>query len=130
MYRGNTVVRFSEDPSAEVEAFWSITVYDADSFLVASPDDYPNKVLGVCIFSVKRDTQYIKEDDGSVIIYLQHEMPERYPDVNWLCIPDENQEYQMTFRAYWPSVDIINFTYPMATVEVVSLVYSFPEFNA
>merc|ERR1712183_266819 len=103
----------SPDPAPPVKAFWSITVYGVDKFLIPSPPDFGNPELGVCNIN-NMNTNITAEDDGSIIIYLQYDKPSD-PDANWLCAP-KTDPFIMTFRAYWPDESIIDFTYDMGIV--------------
>lgn len=94
---GNTnyVLHFSKAEIPAVKAFWSLTVYGADNFLVKNPIN--RYALG------SRDKlQY--NQDGSLDIYLQNQSPGKKMESNWLPTPEG--EFDVTARMYWPKPEV------------------------
>ena len=72
------VMRFEKGQLPPAEAFWSLTMYDADFFFVPNPIDRYDLA--------QRDT-LIANPDGSVDLYLQAESPGKDKESNWLPAP-------------------------------------------
>jgi hypothetical protein len=85
------VIRFDKDALPPVNAFWSITMYNADSFFVANP---------INRFAISSWMPLQKKADGSLEIYVQAESPGKDKESNWL--PAEAKPFNLTLRMYWP----------------------------
>ena len=86
------VIHFDKDATPPVNAFWSITMYDPDSFFV------PNALNRYALSSwmpLKRNR------DGSLDLYLQKDSPGKDKQANWLPAPAG--EFNVTLRMYWPT---------------------------
>jgi len=92
--RHNYVLIFSEEqlPPVDPKGFWSITMYDADQFMVQNP-------LHRYSIGDRSDLEY--GEDGSLVLYLQHQSPGEAKESNWLPAPDG--KFTMTLRIYIPS---------------------------
>ncbi len=86
---------FKKREMPDVDAFWSLTMYDLKNRLVEGSENY-------CISS---HNSYHLESNGSLIIYIQNEPSGE--GTNWLQTPIK-QGFLMIFRAYLPGADIIN----------------------
>jgi len=95
------VIRFSKEQVPQVDAFWSITLYDNNFNLVQTSS---NKFA---VRDIDPDIKYGK--DGSLTIYLQSQPPTE-EDANWLPTP-ENSDFNLFFRAYLPAQAFIDQTY-------------------
>jgi hypothetical protein len=85
------VLRFEKGAEPPVNAFWSVTMYDAQSFFVE------NRINRYAISSwmpLKRNA------DGSIGVYIQNESPGKDKEANWLPAP--KGEFNVTMRMYWP----------------------------
>lgn len=88
-------------PPPPVDAFWSLTMYDAsDFYLVANEIDR---------YSVGDRTAGLETDDGSVTIYLQRDVPHNGKQSNWLPTPDD--KFRPMMRMYQPRSEILNGEY-------------------
>ena len=87
------VIRFDKDATPPVQAFWSITMYDADSFFVANPLNR---------YAVSSWMPLRKNADGSLEIYVQAESPGADKESNWLPAPSSGP-FNLTLRMYWPT---------------------------
>lgn len=75
------------------DAFWSITAYTSDHFLVPNPDD---------IYSVGHVPSTTPDPDGSVELTLQAAKPgPEVPQGNWLPIPASGT-FNLAMRLYSP----------------------------
>ncbi|MFE7802154.1 DUF1254 domain-containing protein [Nocardia sp. NPDC057440] len=76
-----------------VEAFWSLTAYGVDGFLVPNPAN---------IYSIGHQVPVVLNTDGSLDLAIQHPDPgPRVPTGNWLPIPESGQ-FSLTMRLYVP----------------------------
>lgn len=91
-------IHFDADQLPPVKAFWSLTVYNADEFLVEN--EYNRFALG------DRDELNYNED-GSLDLYIQAEVPPAEDQVNWLPTPKEGPFF-MTLRLYWPESQVLS----------------------
>lgn len=103
------VLHFGEQPP--VEAFWSLTMYDAVNFyLVANP---------IKRYSIGDRTPGIQyNDDGSLDIYLQHESPGPDAESNWLPAPEG--DFRPTLRMYQPGAALFDGSWLPPTIKRVS----------
>ncbi len=85
------VVHFPKGQTPPVNAFWSITMYDADYFLV-------DNILNKYTVSPRNDLKY--NADGSLDLYIQNEAPDKGKQANWLPAP--KGEFVLMMRLYWP----------------------------
>lgn len=90
----NYTITFGKDDFPPVDAFWSITLYKLPSRLL-----YENPIQRYAINSpMVKDL--VRNPDGSVSIYIQHESPGKALESNWLPCPEGN--LTMAFRCYLP----------------------------
>jgi hypothetical protein len=85
------VLHFEKDQTPPVNAFWSVTIYNAESFFVANPI---NRYAISGWMPLKRNA------DGSLDIFIQKDSPGKDKEPNWLPAPDG--EFNLTMRMYWP----------------------------
>ncbi len=84
-------LHFEKGQMPPVNAFWSITMHDAQSFFVGNPI---NRYALSSWMPLKRN------GDGSIDLYLQHDSPGKDKEVNWL--PAAEGDFHVTLRMYWP----------------------------
>ena len=84
-------LHFDKGQTPPANAFWSITMYDAQSFFV------PN-ALNRYNIAAWMPLKYNK--DGSLDIYLQKDSPGKALESNWLPAPEG--AFNVTNRIYWP----------------------------
>ncbi|KAA8884379.1 DUF1254 domain-containing protein [Nocardia colli] len=81
-----------------VDAFWSLTAYDADSYLMPNPAG---------IYAIGHQVPVVPNPDGSVDLAVQHADPgPAVPPGNWLPIPESGQ-FSLTMRLYAPKDEAI-----------------------
>jgi hypothetical protein len=85
------VLHFNKDELPPVDAFWSVTMYDADGFQVANP---------INRFAIGDRDALTYNRDGSLDLYLQHEDPGPDKQSNWLPAP--RGPLGVTMRLYAP----------------------------
>ena len=92
----NYIMHFDAGKLPPVNAFWSLTMYGADDFMVANP---------INRFAIGDRNNLKKNADGSVDIYIQKNNPGKDKENNWLPAP--NAQFQLTMRLYWPKEEAI-----------------------
>ena len=81
-----------------MEAFWSLTMYDAEGFPVLNP--IKRYAIG--------DRDPLKyNDDSSLDIYIQPESPGGDKESNWLPAP-KSGELNITMRLYSPKIEALD----------------------
>lgn len=90
--------RFSKDELPPTNAFWSLTMYDAEGFQVANP--LKRFAIGA------RDTLKYNAD-GSLTIYIQHNNPGPDKEANWLPAPSAGV-LGLTMRIYAPKAEVLD----------------------
>jgi hypothetical protein len=84
-------LHFDAGRAPPVNAFWSVTMYDAESFFVDNP---------INRYAISSWMPLHRNPDGSLDIYLQRESPDGVDATNWLPAPTGN--FNVTLRMYWP----------------------------
>jgi hypothetical protein len=84
-------VHFAAGQTPPVNAFWSITMYDAAYFFVDNP-------LNKYTVSPRNTLQY--NADGSLDLTIQNESPGKDKEANWLPAP--KGDFVLMMRLYWP----------------------------
>jgi hypothetical protein len=85
-------LHFDKGHTPPIKAFWSVTLYDPQSFFVANP---LNRYALSSWMPLKRNA------DGSLDLYIQHDSPGKSFEVNWL--PAAAGDFNITLRMYWPT---------------------------
>ena len=98
-------------PPPEVDAFWSLTMYDEpDYYLVANPIDR---------YSIGDRTRGLQAGaDGSVTIYMQQDAPGGAKDANWL--PTPAGPFRPVLRSYQPKGSTLDGSYKLPKVHKLS----------
>jgi len=90
------MLHFDKDRLPPVDAFWSVTMYDAQGFPVSNE-------INRCAIGDRDDLKY--NADGSLDIYIQNEKPPADKVFNWLPAP--NDPFGLILRLYAPHSDVI-----------------------
>ena len=110
MFNGSNRYRmvFEKGQLPPTRAFWSLTMYDSDGYLVKNDAD---------IYAVGDSHPPLKErSDGSVVVAIQKDRPAD-PDDNWLPAPQAG--FRLNLRLYMPNEAILNNTWkPPGVVKV------------
>lgn len=91
-------LHFDKDQLPPVNAFWSVTMYDAAGFQVANP---------INRFAISSWMNLKKGADGSLDLYIQHQSPGADKESNWLPAP-ANGRLGVTMRLYAPARAALN----------------------
>ena len=86
------VLHFGKGQEPPVRAFWSVTMYDPNSFFVANPLNR---------YALSSWMPFKRNADGSLDLYIQRESPGKDKEANWLPAP--GGEFNLTMRMYWPN---------------------------
>lgn len=86
------VIRFAKGAEPPVQGFWSITMYDDSYFFVQNPIDR---------YSISPRQNLVRNQDGSVDIFLQKDSPGAGLESNWLPAP--SGKFILMMRLYWPN---------------------------
>jgi hypothetical protein len=106
------VMHFDKGQMPPAEAFWSLTMYDAEYFFVDNPLNR---------YTVSSRSPFVANPDGSTDIYIQHESPGADKEANWLPAPAGR--FILMMRLYWPSEkdpSIINGSWTVPPVKKAS----------
>jgi len=101
------VLHFDKGQTPPANAFWSLTMYDAQSFFVENPINRYNIAAWMPL-------KYNK--DGSLDIYIQRESPGKEKQANWL--PAAEGSFSVTMRIYWPKPEALDGTWKPSPIAV------------
>jgi len=93
----NYVLHFEANAMPPVDAFWSVTMYDAGGFQAAN-------VLNR--FAISSWMPLKKNADGSLDLYIQNSTPGADKESNWLPAP--KGQLGVTMRLYGPQMEVLN----------------------
>jgi len=85
------VVHFNKAQTPPANAFWSLTMYDAQSFPVENP---------INRYTISSWMPLTYNKDGSLDVYVQKDSPGKDKEANWL--PAAAGDFSITMRVYWP----------------------------
>lgn len=105
----NYVIHFDKGETPPTNAFWSLTMYDAQSFFVENPINRYN-------ISAWMPLKY--NADGSLDIYIQKDSPGKAKESNWL--PAAAGDFSVTLRVYWPKESMIDGSWKAPGIKKVS----------
>ncbi|MEA3433502.1 MAG: DUF1214 domain-containing protein, partial [Campylobacterota bacterium] len=101
--KNNYKIHFDKEPP--VNAFWSLTMYDAQNKLFVDNE--------LDRYKISREMKgFVKNKDGSYDIIVQHKKPQSTD--NWLPAPDG--PFYMILRLYQPNDEILELKYNLPTV--------------
>jgi hypothetical protein len=90
------VLHFDKATLPPVEAFWSVTLYDAEGYQVANPLNR---------FAVSSWMPFKYDPDGSLTLYFQNENPGNDKEANWLPAPKGG--FNLLLRLYAPRSEVL-----------------------
>ena len=85
-------LHFAQGQLPPVRAFWSVTAYGDDAFLIPNPWHR---------YSIRSGDDLRFNADGSLDLYIGPELPAGVHERNWLPV-QRGQGFQLTARLYWP----------------------------
>lgn len=95
---GRYTMHFEKAELPPVNAFWSLTLYDADGFQVANPLNR---------FAIGDRDTLTYNADGSLDLHIQHEDPGAEKRPNWLPSPPRGP-ISLAMRLYAPKAAVLN----------------------
>lgn len=96
-------IKFDKEPP--VNAFWSLTMYDASNKLLVKND--------LNRYKISNDIKgFVKNADGSFEVTISHEKPANTD--NWLPAPEGS--FYVILRLYQPTEEVLNGTYKIPQV--------------
>ena len=95
----NYTLTFQKEELPPVKAFWSLTMYDGQTQL------FIHNPLDRYLLNSAMMEQFKKEEDGSIIFYIQKDPPGKNKEANWLPAPDG--PLYMVMRLYGPEPDAL-----------------------
>lgn len=93
-------VRFEPGRLPPVNSFWSLTMYELPSSLLTE-----NPIDRYLINSTM-EQDLVRDADGGITLYIQHESPGREKEPNWLPAPAG--PFFMIMREYWPKPEALD----------------------
>ena len=100
-------LHFAKGGLPPVRAFWSVTAYGADDYLIGNP-------LGRHALGDRDPLQF--NPDGSLDLWIQAEAPERARQANWLPVK-AGEPFLLNARLYWPKAAALDGSWGMPGVE-------------
>lgn len=88
------MLRFAPGELPPVNAFWSLTLYELPSSLLSA------NALDRYLINSPMLPDLLKDADGGITLYIQHESPGSDKEANWLPAPAG--PFFMAMRLYWP----------------------------
>lgn len=104
------VVHFPAGQTPPAKAFWSITMYDDESFHIANP-------INRFAIGDRDDLKY--NADGSLDIYIQSSSPGSERESNWLPSPERGR-FSPSMRIYSPEEQVLDGTWAPPPIVKVS----------
>jgi hypothetical protein len=93
----NYTLTFAAGDYPPVNAFWSVTMYDGKTQLLIKNPINRYLINSPVLPNLK------KNDDGSLILYIQNKSPGKDKESNWLPAP--NDLIYLVMRLYWPKTE-------------------------
>ena len=90
-----------------VHAFWSVTAYGPDDFLIANP---------IQRYALAIVTRWSYNTDGSLDLIVQSDPPKDTAKSNWLPVK-AGEPFLLNARLYWPKPQALNGSWAMPAVE-------------
>jgi len=104
-------LRFAPGQLPPVNAFWSLTMYELpESLLVDNPIDR-------YLLNSPMLDDFVRDDDGGITLYVQHDSPGADLEPNWLPAPAG--PFFMAMRLYWPKEEALDSTWQLPALQRV-----------
>ena len=101
------VLHFDKGETPPVDAFWSLTAYNSEDFLVGNP---------INRFALGDRDNLTFNTDGSLDIYIQNTDPGGDKTSNWLPSTQDGLT-NLTLRLYWPKESALDGTWEVPAVK-------------
>ena len=93
-------MRFAPGHLPPVNSFWSLTMYELPESLLV--ENAMNRYL---LNSPMLD-DFVRDEEGGITLYLQHESPGKDKEANWLPAP--KGPFAAIMRLYWPKAEALD----------------------
>jgi hypothetical protein len=104
-------LRFAPGELPPVHSFWSLTMYELpESLMVENP-------INRYLLNSPMLDDFVRDDDGGITLYLQHDSPGKELEPNWL--PSPKGPFSAVMRLYWPKPEALDGTWKMPPLEQV-----------
>jgi hypothetical protein len=104
-------LRFAPGELPPVHSFWSLTMYELpESLMVENP-------INRYLLNSPMLDDFVRDDDGGITLYLQHDSPGEELEPNWLPAP--KGPFSAVMRLYWPKPEALDGTWSMPPLERV-----------
>lgn len=104
-------LHFAPGQLPPVHAFWSLTMYELPESLLAE-----NPLDRYLLNSTMLD-DFVRDEDGGITLYLQHESPGQDKEPNWL--PTPGGPFSTVMRLYWPKRAALDGTWQAPPIRLV-----------
>jgi hypothetical protein len=94
------VLHFPKSQIPPAHDFWSLTLYNAEHFLVANPLNR---------YNLNSRSKFRHNRDGSLDLYIQKDSPGKDKESNWLPAPANT--FELMLRLYWPKESVLKGTW-------------------
>jgi hypothetical protein len=99
------VLHFSKAQTPPAHGFWSLTLYNAEHFLVANP---------LNCYKLDSRSKFRHNQDGSLDLYVQKDSPGKDKESNWLPAPAD--QFELALRLYWPKDPVLTGTWKPSAI--------------
>lgn len=96
-------VRFEPGKLPPVNSFWSMTMYELPASLLTE-----NRI-GRYLINSPMEPTLVRDADGGITLYVQHDSPGAEKEANWLPAP--KGPFFMVMRQYWPKPEALDGTW-------------------
>jgi hypothetical protein len=98
-------LRFAPGRLPPANSFWSLTMYELPaSLLVANP-------INRYLINSPMMPDFMRDADGGITLYLQHDSPGKTKEPNWLPAPEG--PFVAVMRLYWPKAEALDGTWKL-----------------
>jgi len=105
------IMHFAPNDFPPANSFWSLTMYDSLDLLVANP-------INRYLLNSTMLSQFKRDKDGGLTLYIQHDAPEKSKTANWLPAPAG--VFRLVMRLYWPKKEALDGTWKQPKVEKIA----------
>lgn len=93
-------VRFEPGKLPPVNSFWSLTMYELPASLLT------DNAIGRYLINSPMEPDLVRDADGGITLYVQHDSPGKDREANWLPAPQG--PFFMVLREYWPKPEALD----------------------
>lgn len=102
-------LRFPPGQLPPVNSFWSLTMYELpESLMVENP-------INRYLLNSPMLEDFVRDDDGGITLYLQHDSPGKDKEANWLPAP--KGPFSAVMRLYWPRNEALDGSWTMPPLD-------------